>query len=155
MRRLAVIGLIPGMLISSTSVAAQGGAPVQAGKILDSAYRGGEQIVRAVAAHSGQAAAPEPTRRRSMARTWGGAVLMGLGLTTVVKFGGERCVRDSGPNYYFEECSFNSDSAANSAGTLMFAVGLLLATIWSDVPMESLDFELAPGRVRVGKTIGF
>ncbi len=147
-RRLSVVGLVLGLLLSSTSVLAQGSAPRHEGTIVASA-------VRAVATL--QTEAEEPARRRSMARTWTGVALIGGGAAIAVAYGGQpSCVTERAPGYYYEACNYDSDDdPALMVGSALAAVGLLLATMWSDVPANAIEVSVAPGRVRVGKTFGF
>lgn len=154
MRRLSATGLIVGLFVSSpgTSVLAQGGVqggvPQQEGPIVSSA-------VRAVATL--QAEAEAPARRRSMARTWTGVALLGGGAAIAFAYGGQpSCVTETAPGYRYEACSYDSDDdPALMVGSGLAVVGLLLATMWSDVPANAIGVSVAPGRVTVGKTFGF
>ena len=87
-------------------------------------------------------------RRRSMGRTWGGVGLMAAGL--FVPLG---CLSASGVDEWGSwSCEMTARGVVVSAG--MIGSGLLLATVWSDVPAApSIDF--GPGRVRVGKTFSW
>ena len=97
--------------------------------------------------------APEPRRRRSMARTIGGvslaalgfpAMLVGAAATTEVCVGA-LCVGGGGPA-----------TVVAFVGGGMLVTGVLLATVWSDVPVaNSMDIIVTPSRIQVGKSFGF
>ena len=85
-----------------------------------------------------------------MGRTWGGVALMVGGLlvpvqteTCVVLFGSGGCVKET-----------YALGVAIAVG--MIGSGLLLATVWSDIPANpSIDFAVSPDRVQVGKSFGW
>lgn len=114
-----------------------------------------DSSIRAAVAQSERNETTEPSRRRSMARTWGGIALMAAGASVMMRYGEEPCTFTEGPGYYHEECRYGTNARWNAAdvvGSGAFAAGLLLATLWSHVPVT---LDLAPRRVAVSKTIGF
>lgn len=97
-----------------------------------------------------QQADDEPARRRSMGRTWGGVALIGVGLIMPVQQ--ETCVTLFGVE---AGCVTEAYTPGIAAAVGLIGTGVLLATVWSDVPANAIDFGIAPGRVQVGKTFGF
>lgn len=97
-----------------------------------------------------QTADNEPPRRRSMARTWGGVALIGVGLAMPIQQ--ETCLTLFGVE---AACATEMYTPGVAAAVGFIGAGVMLATIWSDVPANVIDFGIAPGRVHVGKTIGF
>ena len=90
----------------------------------------------------------EPERRRSMARTWGGVGLMGLGLLMPVQR--EACLTAFGESI----CATDMYTPGVVAAAGLIGTGVMLATVWSDVPAAP-SVELGPGRIQIGKTIGW
>ncbi len=92
-------------------------------------------------------------RRRSRGRTWAGLVMIASGavLATAVKRT-ETCGGDPGT------CAIETEpfKALSYPGIGMAVTGVLLATVWSDVPASPhVDFAVTPDRIRIGKTFGF
>ena len=59
-------------------------------------------------------------------------------------------ISDASPLCVTETYTPGIAAAAGLLGT-----GILLATVWSDVPANAIDFRIAPGRFQVGKSFGF
>lgn len=109
-------------------------AAVEAGVAAGVAAQGGQQL-----------------RQRSMARTWGGVALIGVGLLMPAQQ--ETCLTLFGAE---AGCVTELYAPGIAAGVGLIGTGVLLATVWSDVPVRpSIDFTVAPDRVEVGKTFGF
>ena len=92
-----------------------------------------------------------PGNRRSRGRTWSGMVMIAAGavLTTAVTearvCSGGSCTREERPY-----------KPAAYAGIGLAVAGVLLATVWSDIPANPhVDFAVTPNRIQVGKTFGF
>ena len=96
-----------------------------------------------------QTADREPARRRSMARTWGGVALIGVGLVMPVQT--ETCLT----LLFSTACRKDMYTPGVVAAVGFITTGVLLTSVWSDVPANAIDFGIAPGRIRVGKTFGF
>ena len=99
-------------------------------------------------------------RRRSIGRTVGGILLMGVGTPFLIvglaaeDAGGSVCVGDDCITVAVDTGGAGYGFAA--MGGAMVVSGVLLATVWSDVPVvNSLDFTVTPHRAQVGKTFGF
>lgn len=87
----------------------------------------------------------EPARRRSMARTWGGVGLIVAGL--VVPVGVERGIGT------YKRTEYHPGGVLVAAG--LVGAGVMLATVWSDVPANSVGFTPLPGGGRIGASFGF
>ena len=90
-----------------------------------------------------------PSRRRSMARTWGGVGLIVAGLLMPVQQ--ETCLTLFG----FTDCVTKTYTPGVAAAVGLIGTGTLLATIWSDVPANSVGFAPLPGGGRFGARVGF
>lgn len=89
--------------------------------------------------------------RRSGGRTWAGVTMItaGVALTTGIKRT-ESCVAFV--------CTRKTEwiKATGYPGIGLAVAGVLLATVWSDVPANPhLDIAVTPNSVQVGKTFGF
>jgi len=92
-------------------------------------------------------------RRRSRGRTWAGLVMIAAGsvLATAVKRS-ETCSGDP------RTCTTETEpyKPVRYSGVGMAVTGVLLATVWSDVPASArFDLAVTPDRIHVGKTFGF
>ena len=112
------------------------------------------------AASALQAGSSSPQRRRSVGRTVGGIILMGLGTPFLIvglsaeSAGGSFCV--GGDCLTVDVDTGGAGYGVAALGGALVVSGALLATVWSDVPvMNSLDFRVTPQRVQVSKTFGF
>ena len=111
--------------------------------ILASAERA---TVRFAAEQSGDEA---PARRRSMARTWGGVALIGVGLVMPIQQ--EKCAAIFG----ISACVTEMYTPGVVAAVGLIGAGVMLATVWADVPANAIDLQVAPDRIEIGKTLGF
>lgn len=96
-----------------------------------------------------QAGGEEPARRRSMARTWGGVALIGVGLIMPIQQ--EKCAAIFG----ISACVTEMYTPGVVAAVGLIGTGVMLATVWADVPAHAIDLRVAPDRIEVGKTFGF
>lgn len=96
-----------------------------------------------------QAGDEEPARRRSMARTWGGVALIGVGL--VIPIQQEKCAAIFG----ISACVTEMYTPGVVAAVGLIGAGVMLATVWADVPANAVDLRVAPDRIEIGKTLGF
>ena len=149
MRQVVVITVMVGLCLSSLPAQAQTGPLREA---VASA------LSEATAASTLQAASPQ--RRRSVGRTVGGIILMGLGTPFLIvglaaeETGGSLCV--GGDCLTVEVDTGGAGYGVAALGGALVVSGALLATVWADVPvMNSLDFRVTPQRVQVSKTFGF
>ena len=148
MRQIVVITVMVGLCLSAL--------PAQAGPLREAAAR----AVRAETAASALQAGSSSQRRRSVGRTVGGILLMGVGAPflilglSVEAAGGSVCVgRDC---FTVDVDTGGGGYGVAALGGALVVSGALLATVWADVPvMNSLDFRVTPQRVQVGKTFGF
>ena len=134
--RIVVVGVVAGIIFSSSQTEAADA---------ESSPRLMESAKRAAVRFAVEQSDEEPVRRRSMARTWGGVGLIVAGL--VVPVGVERGIGT------YKRTEYHPGGVLVAAG--LVGAGVMLATVWSDVPANSVDFGVAPGRVRVGKTFGW
>lgn len=91
----------------------------------------------------------EPARRRSMARTWGGVALIGVGLIMPVQH--EVCI----VSVFGSVCAKETYTPGVVGAVGLIGAGVMLATIWSDVPANSVGFVPLPGGGRLSTSIGF
>ena len=155
MRRIIAVAAVVLTVLGQVSVAAANPTPIPIREAAERAAR--EAVLKASAAETLQAS---QARRRSVGRTVGGIILMGVGASMFLVGiaagsidGSSSCVNGS-----CITVTVDSGGAKGFAvvGGGMLVTGALLATIWSDVPvMNSLDFNVTPQRVQVGKTFGF
>ncbi len=96
-----------------------------------------------------QADDEEPARRRSMARTWGGVALIGVGLIMPIQQ--ETCATLFG----LSACVTEMYTPGVVAAVGLIGAGVMLATVWADVPANAVNLRVAPDRIEVGKTFGF
>ena len=114
----------------------------------------------ATATNALQAGSSSPQRRRSVGRTVGGIILMGLGTPFLIvglaaeETGGSICVGEDCLTVEVDTGGTGYGVAA--LGGALVVSGALLATVWADVPVvNSLDFRVTPQRIQVSKTFGF
>ena len=88
-------------------------------------------------------AGEEPARRRSMARTWGGVALIGVGLIMPVQH--EVCL----VSLFGSTCVKETYTPGVIGAVGLIGAGVMLATIWSDVPANSVGFFPLPGGGRL------
>ena len=164
MRRIAVAAVVLTVL-GQVSVAAADPTPIPIREAAERAARefteraAREAVLKASAAETLQAS---QARRRSVGRTVGGIILMGVGAPIFLVGMAAESIGVSGSECFNGDCtSFNLDAGGAGKGFAVFGGGMLvtgalLATIWSDVPVvNSLDFNVTPQRVQVSKTFGF
>ena len=152
MRQIVVTTVMVGLCLSSLPAQAQTGPLREA---VASA------LSEATAASALQAGSSSPARRRSVGRTVGGIILMGLGTPFLIVGlaaeeveGGSICV--GGDCLTVEVDTGGAGYGVAALGGALVVSGALLATVWADVPvMNSLDFRVTPQRVQVSKTFGF
>ncbi|MCY4507561.1 MAG: hypothetical protein OXG35_11465 [Acidobacteria bacterium] len=88
---------------------------------------------------------------RSRSRTWAGMIMIAGG--AVLMSGKKETVRCTGGDCVSETERYK---ALVYPGVGLAVTGVLLATVWSDVPANPhIDFAVTPGRIQVGKTFGF
>ena len=116
--------------------------------------------MRAATAANAQQAGSSSQRRRSVGRTVGGIILMGLGTPFLIvglsaeAAGGSFCV--DGDCLTVDVDTGGAGYGVAALGGGLVVSGALLATVWADVPvMNNLDFRVTPQRVQVSKTFGF
>lgn len=89
--------------------------------------------------------------RRSGGRTWTGVAMIAAGVAlTTAKKTTEACRGGV--------CTYRTEwiKSAGHPGMGLAVAGVLLATVWSDVPANPhLDVAVTPDGVQVGKTFGF
>ena len=95
---------------------------------------------------------PGATRSsRSRSRTWAGMIMIAGG--AVLMSGKKETVRCTGGDCVSETERYK---ALVYPGIGLAVTGVLLATVWSDVPANPhIDFAVTPDRIQVGKTFGF
>ena len=148
LRRIAII----------VAVSTLGQASVAAGDpIREAAERAAREAVLEAAAEGLELQGSSQQRRRSIGRTVGGMVLMGLG--TPMFIAGMAVSEDVGGcvgDFCFTVDPGGLGKGVAALGAGMLVSGTLLATVWSDVPVvNSLDFSVTPHRVQVGKSFGW
>lgn len=94
-----------------------------------------------------------PERRRSMGRTWSGVGLIVAGSVVGLAMPVQReaCVT----TVFASACAKETNTGAVIAALGLITAGVGLATVWSDVPANSINVGLAPGRFHVATTLGF
>lgn len=89
--------------------------------------------------------------RRSMGRTWAGVSMIAVGgLLASANTKTTLCINGS--------CTSETKwyKPLGYTGVGLVVSGVLLATVWSDVPTRpSIDFSVTPNRIQVSKTFGF
>ena len=97
----------------------------------------------------------EPQRRRSAARTWAGVGLIAVGGFVAANAAASSCATTA-----FGSAVFDTQTCGQAWTKLGFGaggavVGILLATVWSDVPVEPSTVSLIPlpGGMRIGVTL--
>lgn len=99
---------------------------------------------------------PELGRERSTTRTWVGAVMATVGGLAMIGAAVSDCADNDVLAALLDVPTCGQLKGVLGLGAGLTAGGILLATIWSDVPVaRDLDFTAAPGRVTVGRTFGF
>lgn len=130
-----------------------------AGPILESAERAIESALEAE--ENGGLLQTSGARRRSLGRTIGGGILIGIGVPMFLAgmlasedFGGTTCVNGDCITVSVDTGGLGKGVAGLGGG--MTVVGALLVSVWSDVPaVNSLDLQVTPTRIQVGKSFGF
>lgn len=88
---------------------------------------------------------------RSRSRTWAGLIMIAGG--AVLMSGKKETVRCTGGDCVSETERYK---ALVYPGIGLAVTGVLLATVWSDIPPNPhIDFAVTPNRIEVGKTFGF
>lgn len=88
---------------------------------------------------------------RSRSRTWAGMIMIAGG--AVLMSGKKETVRCTGGDCVSETERYK---ALVYPGIGLAVTGVLLATVWSDIPANPhVDFAVTPDRIQVGKTFGF
>ena len=95
----------------------------------------------------------EPERRRSMVRTWVGVGLIGAGLAVAVArpLHREACVVTA----FGSACAQETNTGGLTTAIGLIVLGGGLASVWSDVPANSIGFTPLPGGGRVRVSLGF
>ena len=83
-----------------------------------------------------------------MGRTWAGVALIGVGLIMPVQH--ETCVTLFGVK---AGCVTEAYTPGIAAAVGLIGTGVLLATVWSDVPANTIEFGIAPSRVQIGEDV--
>ena len=142
MRRTVVLFVVGGLLASSSGVSAEDGVREAA-----------QRAVAAASAGAGTALQVDDLPRRSMKRTWGGVGLIAGGALLAAGTYKKTCRTVGGSPW---TCETTRPAGAIGAGIGAATLGVLLATVWSDVRMaRSVDLSATPGGFRIGKTFGF
>ncbi len=148
-------GAVEAGVASALQEAGERQAAALAESIMQAAERG--------AAEAGVASALQQEaggRKRSMTRTWGGVGLVALGLLMPMQQ--EKCVTVLGLEVPLAGplvegvvgCLTEIYTPGVVAGIGLAGTGIMLATVWSDVPAApSLD--VGPGRIAVSKTLAW
>ncbi len=88
---------------------------------------------------------------RSRSRTWAGMIMIAGG--AVLMSGKKETVRCTGGDCVSET---ERHKALVYPGIGLAVTGVLLATVWSDIPANPhVDFAVTPDRIEIGKTFGF
>ena len=131
------VAIVVAVVIASTSLAAAG--PIR------------EAAVATAVEAAIESQQDQPASQRSKARTWGGVILMSVGLLMPVQQ--EICVVTL---FGSAGCATKMYTPGVAAAVGLIGSGVLLATIFADVPARpSVDFTITPDRVQVGKTFGW
>ncbi len=98
---------------------------------------------------------PSQERTRSMARTWGGVALIAGG-AVLASVQQEVCVVGFGFLAGLSGCETSWHKPLGFTGIGIATVGVLLATVWSDVPvMRNMTVAPTRGGIEVGASFGF
>lgn len=159
MQRLIISTVVLSVLVQAGVAGADGADPtIPVREVAERAAR--EAVLEAAAEGVALLQASQPQRRRSVGRTVGGIILMGVGAPLLIvglaseDAGGSVCV--GGDCITVDVDTGGAGYGIAALGGAMVVSGALLATVWSDVPVvNNLDFTVSPRRVQVGKTFGF
>jgi hypothetical protein len=127
-------------------------AAVLATPVAGSAQPQGTILQSAERAAAGMGLQTGATRSwRSRSRTWAGMIMIAGG--AVLMSGHKETVRCTGGDCVSETERYK---ALVYPGIGLAVTGVLLATVWSDVPANPhIDFAVTPDGIQVGKTFGF
>ena len=113
----------------------------------------GSPLVATAAEESAQQTSQE--RVRSMARTWSGVGLIVAG-TVLASTQEEVCIVGFGFLAGFSGCDTSWHKPLGVTGIGLATVGVLLATVWSDVPgVRNMTIAPTRGGLQVGASFGF
>ena len=95
-------------------------------------------------------------RERSAGRTWAGVTMLAAGGIMAAYYGASTCAENRFAGEILDIRSCGEAATLFSVGAGVAVVGVLFATIWSDVPVaRDLAVQVSPGRLTVGRTFGF
>ena len=95
-------------------------------------------------------------RVRSAGRTWAGVAMLAGGGIMAAYYGASTCAENRLAGELLDIRSCGEAATLFSVGAGVAVVGVLFATVWSDVPVaRDLNVGVAPGRVTLGRTFGF
>ena len=98
----------------------------------------------------------DPDRVRSMGRTWAGVAMLGGGAFLAAHAATSTCATTSFASAFLDTQTCGQAWTKLGAGLGVVTVGVLLATVFSDVPARpSIAVDVGPGRIRIGKTFSF
>ena len=143
MQKLATL-VVAAMLIAPAGAAASEPAQGDSETLLESALN------RAAAMQA------EPVRVRSMGRTWTGVALLGGGTVLAAWAAASTCTDSALAAELLDTQTCGQAWTKFGAGAGTAAIGVLLATVWSDVPaLRSMSFGGEPGGFRATAAIGW
>ena len=91
-----------------------------------------------------------------MGRTWTGVALLGGGAFLTAYAATSTCATTSLASAFFDTQTCGQAGAKVGAGLGLITAGVLLATVWSDVPVvRNMTVSPTRGGVQVGASIGF
>ena len=95
-------------------------------------------------------------RVRSMGRTWAGVAMLGGGAFLAAHAATSTCATTSAASAFFDTQTCGQAWTKLGAGLGVATVGVLLATVFSDMPARNnLTLDVGPGQIRIGKTFSF
>ncbi len=95
-------------------------------------------------------------RERSAGRTWAGVTMLAAGGIMAAYYGASTCAENRFAGELLDIRSCGEAATLFSVGAGVAVVGVLFATIWSDVLVaRDLAVQVSPGRFTVGRTFGF